>query len=117
MLNLSQNQLISLWCDLEDAYHGQHAYGSDTAEIYAYLFMSANPSVMNFLYSQKKGSFMEDAYREETLKAAESLYNLLKTFMQKRDCRIVVNRRKFGEWVAKEPFEHRVEVQIIRKKR
>ena len=117
MINVSQAQLIDIWCDLEDAYNGCNGFGGDTAEIYAYKLYETNPLAMQYAYSPKKNSLMEQAFREVTFKAAESFFHLLKLFIVKRDCRIVIDKRKFGKWLAKEPLIHRVHVKIIRKKK
>ena len=107
MINISAQQLIQLWVELEDAYNGVNGYGSTVAEVYAYTLEPNMPG-----YSQGKGTY--DAEYENN--AAVSLYNVLVLFKKHRECFIFIDDRKFGKWIMKERFQHRVHIEIRKKK-
>ena len=107
MIDLSTTQLINLWVELEDAYNGVSGFGSCTAEIYAYTVMPCNPS-----YQHGKGQY--DA--EDELNASKALYEVLTLFKSKRDCIIYIEGRRFGKWLLKERFQHRLHIRIKKKK-
>ena len=107
MKNISIQQLISLWVNLEDAYNGVNGYGGDTAEIYAYTVQSRSPGYK----PGGDGIFAEDN-KELELNASRSLYEVLKLFKLKRDCKIYIEERLLGKWLLKERFQLRVHVRI-----
>ena len=43
MTNISIQQLITLWVELEDAYNGVNGFGGDVAKIYAYTLQPRYP--------------------------------------------------------------------------
>jgi hypothetical protein len=104
MINISIQQLITLWVELEDAYNGVNGFGSETAEIYAYTLQPRSPG-----YDQ--GSDKVDSIELE-LDASKSLYEVLVLFKSKRDCDIFIEERKLGKWLLEEKFLHRCHIRI-----
>jgi hypothetical protein len=104
MTNISIQQLITLWVELEDAYNGVNGFGSSTAEIYAYTLQPRCPG-----YEQ--GSQSEFCVELE-LDASKSLYEVLMLFKSKRDCVIFIEDRKLGKWLLKERFQHRLHIRV-----
>ena len=124
MNNLSLNQILGLWSDFESAYCGKNGYGGDTAEIYTYRLMSENP---------RRSSAAPDTWKEkaelgDTLRASESLFNLLKLFCEMHGCTALIHTgydsekrkdftRKAGPWMKKVVQTHRWHITIVHKKR
>ena len=98
MKNLSMAQALSIWSELEDARHGAHGFGSDTAEIYLYRLNGGRHLHMD----------SDDIEASNT-----SLYNLLDHFSKERDVRIEVDGRALGEWVKTTGNRHRVHVRVV----
>lgn len=103
MLNLSINEMLSLWSDLTDAMYGANSFGGNVAELYLYRFGYS-------LAVARPESFKLEAIRE----ANESLYALLAHFAEQREVTIKVDGRELGEWVKGAGFEHRVHVEVGR---
>lgn len=103
---LSPTQLINLWMQLEDAYHGVNSFGGDTAEIYAYTLVASSP------IAGTKSSLGQQAARDQAVAAAEALDEVLTHFEAVRQCRIEVDGDE--DYGKVEPFDHRVHVRIIR---
>lgn len=113
MENVSTIQLIDLWVQLEDAYNNENSYGGNVAEIYAFTLQPRTPG-----YTPNKHNslgLMDKISAEIELNSSKSLYNILTLFKSKRECTITVDNRELDEWLLKEEFIHRVEVEIIKK--
>jgi len=106
MLNIGMREALHLWSELEKAYYGDNGYGTYVAELYAYRFGEHGP------YPR----FDTEWKKEENLASSRSLYELLLEFKNHKDCDIKVEDREFGDWILKEEFDHRVHVEVIRKK-
>lgn len=104
MNNLSMNQALSIWSDLDDAYHGKNGFGGDTAEIYMYRLMPYSPSVTRAL---------TDA-RDVVRAANKSLFYLLAHFRDARGVEVWVNDAPLGAWLMTATNDHRVHVRIKR---
>ncbi len=110
---LSMSQALGVWSDLCDAYHGK-GWGGDTAEIYMYRFMSDSPTVNISREPGKPLSGMAaEAHGQRVADANEALWALLAHFAEERDCRLEVEGRPFGVWVATSNFDHRVHVRVV----
>ena len=103
LLDLPLMELLRLWSELEQCYHGKNGYGGDTAEIYAYRLMRNNP-----LSQHPRAE--EEARREDAKQAGMILYDLLHLFARERHCSIKVNGG--GLACLKDGFDHRVHVQV-----
>lgn len=103
-------QALHLWSELEASYYGKNKFGGDTAELYAHRFGEFTP-----LAYQPTSPLIKEWQTEQFLKSANNLFELLTEFATHRDCEIKVNGRNLGLWLKKEPFAHRVHVQVIPK--
>jgi hypothetical protein len=113
MLNIPTHELLLLWGELVEAYHGVNGYGSDTADLYAYRFMRHQPTAVMVPAPEPGGmmaQIMDDAHKQ----AAWSLFALLVHFREFYGCTIEVDGRRLGKWLAAAPFTHRVHVKVIR---
>lgn len=123
MKNLSPVQACLIWDDLVEAYHGNHPYGSDVAELYAYRFMRYDP-VAHANVAAKDSKIFIEAQNVVVSEAAQSLYEILALFQKTRDCEILIQDwgkgagawYPLGTWVANILFDHRIHVRIVPKK-
>ena len=92
MNNISQEQLLYIWTELDDAYYGTNGYGSTTAEIYAHRVMPNDPAYEHYKQMQMNGqdSQIKDWAEERMMQAGESLYQILQVFKKKRNCIIKI---------------------------
>ena len=116
MHNLSLNQVLSLWSDLEKAYHGTHGFGGDTAEIYIYRLMPFEPAIMRDPKAEEHGIIGSSA-REAYERANKSLFKLLSKFAKDRDAAITVDEKELGPWLKTARNTHRVHVKVVPRKR
>lgn len=113
MDNLSIRQALDIWSDLEQAYHGTHGFGSDTAEIYIYRLMPFCPiAAINLTQPE----VMQGLANEYYARANVSLYNILYHFSDRREADIEVEGRALGEWIRTGGFTHRVHVRVMPRK-
>ena len=116
MNNISMNQALDIWSDLWMAYYGQHPYGGDTAEIYAYRLMNYDPVVAAGTFA-KSGFDGTETYKKHAdlvyELAASALVHILTKFKVDNDCEIEINGKKILLWIGSEKFDHRVHVKII----
>lgn len=109
MQNISMNQALSVWSELEQAYYGCNGYGGTTAEIYAYRIQSCNPSIA----FGKESVFGEQAIREQAEKAGTSLYHLIVKFRADRPCSIDVDGCD-PEVLLREGLVNRCHIRVFR---
>lgn len=107
---ISMMQALTLWSELERAYHGTNVFGSDTAEVYLYTIMS-NPPRIEHLNSPN--TIMGEIALEEVATANEVLYDFLCLFAKNREAKILVEGEELGPWLKDARFSHRVHVQVI----
>lgn len=105
MLHCSPYQLVYVWSLLEQAYYGDSTHGW-IAEIYAYVLTEHSP-VLN-----TPAGLHEEAKRAYHLQAAQTLFEILTLFVERRECSIEVDGRPLGQWLAEEPFEYRYHVHV-----
>ena len=102
LMRISREQLLSIWADLVEAYHGVNSFGSDTAEIYAYRF--------------GRESNYQDLMNEIHYKNYDDLVSLLGLFCKDYDCSCEVDGEKLDSWAGEDlRFLHRCQVKIIKK--
>lgn len=112
MLDLTTRQLIDLWCQLEDCYHGRNGYGGDTAEIYSYSLQPYSPAAHLTSPGERNGIAGEAQLKAAQI-AGHNLQAVCALFEEKRDCTVITG---MGESIEMgEPFEHRVHITVIRK--
>lgn len=107
LLKVPTFELINLWGELVEAYHGVNTYGGHTAEIYAYRFQAYTPSVHSKIVTNKEAEI--ELYRQ----SARQLYELLRLFAETYSrASIKVNGESNWEWLRYEPFHHRLHIEI-----
>ena len=109
MHTLSLEQALSLWSDLEQAYHKPEKYR--TVEIYMYRLVNGSPSARRVDLMEDPG-FMGDLVRDVYRKANRALYALLNHFCLTRKATIKVDGRELGPWLAESLLCHRVKVTV-----
>lgn len=118
MIYASDSQVLSVWTDLMHAYYGEAAYGSDTAEIYAYRLQRYDPLAHSPLRSAP-GELSEDAKAELHLigvEAAQTMRDIVHLFTQELDCFATIDNLDCDTWQARiGSFDHRCHVKIIHK--
>jgi len=117
MNNISLNQLLTLWCELEDAYAGRNTHG-DTAEIYPHTIMPYSPAYASCQVGDRirtPGGFLENMIDDMQRDVAGSLFHVLTEFQTRRNCEISVDGKVFGDWVRDMRQIHRWHIQIKRK--
>lgn len=115
--DLRPMELLALWSELNDAYHGKNGYGGDTAELYAYRFDTYAPTRHGSDGHAGNPSIADD--NEANAERARRLYDLLTLFSKLSDCVVSVNGRpgrKVGKWMLAMRFDHRVHVQVTHKR-
>lgn len=109
LINLPIYQIMTLWGELVEAYHGVNHYGGNVAELYAYRFQPNNPAARELL------SF-EGFKKEAEIEAADSLHNILTLFKKEYDCIIKIDGKAFNSWrKSRQRFSYRVHVTVIKK--
>ena len=114
MINVSINRILEVWDQLWLARCGEHSYGSDTAEIYAYLLMPNDP--LELIESKAPDSdLVLSAKKERYSKASKSLYNIVTKFAEMNDVKCLIDKQSPEIWFTKNPyFSHRAHVQVMR---
>lgn len=97
LLEISPLDLMALWGELVEAYHGVNGFGGDTAELYAYRFLSHVSSAEN----------------EDYFKARHKLNALLELFCMAYKCSALVDGRHPSHY-AHETFSWRARIQIVK---
>jgi len=113
MINISMQQLIDIWVELENAYNGINGYGGTVAEIYAFRLMPYNSI---YASGNRTGPIGGEEAVELECNAAVSLFNILKLFEKKRNCIIYIEdvegKRRLGKWLLKTHFQHRIHIEV-----
>lgn len=109
MHTLSLEQALSLWSDLEQAYHKPEKYR--TVEIYMYRLVNGSPSAHRVELIEDSG-LLGGNVRDVYQKANRALYALLKHFCKIREASIKVDGQELGPWVAESLQCHRVQVTV-----
>lgn len=105
LLHLTPHQLLSLWSDLERAYHGKHPFGGYIAEIYAYRCADGSWNLGGTDAMKRK--------RHTT--AARSLVAVCDLFQRERSCKVKIQNMVPSLWFRahSSEFEHRVRIEVI----
>lgn len=108
---LSPQQLVTLWAELVEAYHGINGFGGDTAEIYAYALLDRDPTADSALGDSEIG---QHARLESTVEAGLAMHEVLAHFCREWSCSAEIDGWASSGTVV--PFDHRVRVRIIHEK-
>ena len=114
LLTVNPMEMMRLWGELVECYHGVSGYGSDTAEIYAYRLMPYSPVAHG---DTAKGQLREDRIRDSNSTAANALVSLCEEFQRTYDCVITFDGLKAKHWLRDfgDTFDHRVHVKVAHK--
>jgi len=103
LIEIDTLELMELWAELNEAYHGINGFGSDTAEIYAYRF-------------QTKYNALESNMNQIQKDNSKKLLELLRLFCSRYDCDCEVDGIKLLN-LTEFDFNWRVQVKIIKKEK
>jgi hypothetical protein len=105
MTNLSLTQILDIWTELDDAFHGVNGFGGDTAEIYGYTLMQFDPRILH------PGPLALQARADMARQAGDSLAQLLARFISVRRCHIEIDGRLFDGTMGR--LDHRCHVRVL----
>ena len=106
ILHVSTFELMRLWGELVEAYHGVNGYGGTVAELYAYRFMP-HVSVDHMKQSP--------AYQGEVqCCAATALRELCERFAAEYQCEVMIDGKPPLVWAREDGpcFAHRAHVEV-----
>jgi len=109
MHTISLEQALSIWSELEQAYHRPETHR--TIELYLYRLVTGSPSAYRVELIESPGP-IGDNVREIYRKANRALYALLKHFCDIREASITVEGQELGPWLADSLQCHRVQVTV-----
>ena len=108
-MNISIDQALNIWYELELAFQGKNSFGGDMAEIYCYTLMPHSPAYARNPQSEMFADTMEKLYRD----AKNSLCGVINKFIEKHKCLITIDGTYFTEWEeGNYDFSHRCHVKI-----
>ena len=115
ILTVSTHQLMQIWGELVEAYHGVHGFGEHVAEIYAYRLTPYTPTCHG--EGLLEGSALcRDAECEVQMKAGASFVQLCSYFTEVYPSRILLDGMLIPDWwnacVSAGGFAHRVHVTV-----
>jgi len=115
MINIPIKEMLLLWSELVECYHGKNGYGGCVAELYSYRFQPYRPKA----HLDESSNLLSDDLKQVYFDAAFSLVELLKLFCDSYHCRCKINEVSIIHWfhgikVQDYYFDHRVHVEIIR---
>jgi hypothetical protein len=85
--NINQFDLMSVWGDLLEAYHGVNSYAGNTAEIYSHLL--------------RRNSLNGVIYAEDVEDSVDNLAELCKYFSGNYNVRIQIDGMTINQWKKK----------------
>lgn len=118
MLELTPKQAMLVFGELIECYYGDHKYGGDSAEIYAYRLAIATPTVSTALsaaaaHATQSGMYL-NALQDFGNEAAANLGGICKLFSEAYDAEVSVNGKNVSDGV--DSFTHRVIVTVKKRK-
>lgn len=91
MLTISQDRIINIWMQLEDAYRDENSYGGTDAEIYRYMAVDVDGAYINWANNGRpENPILGEEFLELERQAKENLATICKMFEKKRHCEIVM---------------------------
>ena len=99
-------ELMKLWGELVECYHGVHFYAGESAQIYAYRLMRYRPTVV---------SGNPVAVAEESVAAGRRLLELVNLFCAAyEDAQVRVDGKLVEDYWQSFPFDHRAVVTVLK---
>lgn len=115
ILTVPTHQLLQLWGELVEAYHGVHGFGGHVAEIYAYRLMPYTPICHSDVLLHDSKLF-RDAERDTQMKTGAAFVQLCSYFREVYRCTILLDEQPMLEWwdacVSAGGFAHLVHVTV-----
>lgn len=108
MINVPLTEILDIWSELDDCYHGKNGYGGDICEIYAYRFWRDMPSIREL---PRRSDIRQKAEKEREQIAKASLLAILSLFREKRRCAIFIDGLPM--YCERFDFSHRVHVRVV----
>lgn len=111
MLNITINQIIKLWSELEQCYYNKNTYGGDTCEIYEYTVLPRN-LFADSAVNDDKSTLMNERNQEITKDMWTDLFQIFNKFSTDRNCVIKINNQDLKD-ITPTRF-HRIHVTVTR---
>lgn len=111
LLEVNQLELMRLWAELNEAWHGINNYGGDTAEIYSYRLQPYSPMA----HGPGKTEIGNIERRILCDNAANALVNLVEMFCDEYNCTATIDDIPPRKWQYEfTAFDHRAHVKIVK---
>jgi hypothetical protein len=110
LIEVSLIELLKIWGELIEAYHGVNGFGGHVAEIYSYRLQRYSPA------GHAVGG-RDDDKQEIYVRAANSLAEIVIEFSRQYDCEVLIDDRQPVKWrdlSRLTPFSHRAYVEVNR---
>jgi hypothetical protein len=119
MINVSLLELLKIWGELVECYHGLNDFGGDTVELYAYRFQPYSPLGHSEAKQLVDSSLKLDTLAEIERRGAVSLFNIVRELCKQFECSAEIDGIPSNDWMweiqdRKRVFDHRAHVSIIR---
>lgn len=102
-------EIIAVWTELVEAYHGVNHFGGNVAELYAYRFHGFSPTA----HYHRDTETGKEAVTDLNASAKQAMHSLLLAFRKAFPCRIRIDGVTLNEWRSSgHPFDHRAHVEI-----
>lgn len=88
LTTLSLLQALHVWSALEQAYHSNHPFGGDTAEIYAFRLHSHDPRLVED--TSEISPWTRTAQERQGENAATALLEICRLFEAERNCQVLL---------------------------
>lgn len=112
LLEIPMIEVVKIYSELVEAYHGVNGFGSDTAEIYYYRLMRYNPAAVNGC-----GDMQREAVLEVNGNAINALRLIVEMFCEHYRCAVEIDGRKLMDWyyeiMVNPESLHRCHIRII----
>ena len=121
LLQVCPLELMRLWGELVQAYHGVNSYGGAVAELYAYRFMPYQPTAHtpSSEHSRETELYKTAVYSAQ-LAAGEALRDLCALFAKEYFCKVLIDGEMPGCWWTMAGksgrFGHRAHVEVVHTK-
>ena len=113
LIEVSVIELLKLWGELIEAYHGVNGFGGNVAEIYAYRFQRYSP----LAHTQPVYEMGQEELHVINLKAGNSLVALVEEFCNQYECKAMIDKIEPETWCRRLnsgliEFNHRAHVNV-----
>lgn len=116
LLTVTTLELMRLWGELVEAYHGVHGYGSTVAEVYAYRLMPYTPTAhMEGGEAFRATEMHQEAVSQVQRNAGMALKELCEQFAESYECEVAIDGRTPQMWWTYgggDQFRSRAYVQV-----